>query len=581
MADIDISGDDDGSDVDAPSSGSPLPYFLGKRIVILAIIVGIAFLVRPLVHGVVYAALFSPSGLVLIGGGTVTALILWFYPPWRLEREKRESNLVSMLFEDDQTSVDGIVVGGGSAMRKLRILGAVLSVLFVLSILASVPAGALEQRTLAQQTMADATEVQEFPQANANNPRVIPREVSDVTTRGSVSYRTHRLGTSDIARQEDGSLAWSYPIEPDGARNKLLDNQRGVLVANMTSMDAQQINVYEEDFTYGEGMWLHRSARWNVKLGGFFSKYNDDAVEFSHDGTPYLYYPKTGHEWHLLPFPHTTPKWNGGALVHPDGTIEHLTPEEAQANEILDGQRLYPMTLTRSETGSLGYREGIINQMPVIGAHEGQIEVAALPEGADNEQPFVIDLEGEQMSYVTAMEPYGEDTRGLDEVWFADADTGEYTYFGTDEETLTGPERAMGIAKSEDSQTTWGENFVVTEPVPVTVDGDLWWHIKVAPTDFTDVTRNVFVNADTGSAIELSDDTAIREFVRGEVNESDLAPGENGTDVEPAPDDENILYYVLITDENGEVVDRIPVERGQDTQIVAPDDERAANETSP
>ncbi|WEL17759.1 putative membrane protein [Halorhabdus sp. SVX81] len=581
MAEIDISGDDDGSDVDAPSSGSPLPYFLGKRIVILAIVVGIVFLVRPLVHGVVYAALFSPSGLVLIGGGTITALTLWFYPPWRLEREKRESNLVSMLFEDDQTSVDGIVVGGGSAMRKLRILGAVLSVLFVLSILASVPAGALEQRTLAQQTMADATEVQEFPQANANNPRVIPREVSDVTTRGSVSYRTHRLGTSDIARQEDGSLAWSYPIEPDGARNKLLDNQRGVLVANMTSMDAQQINVYEEDFTYGEGMWLHRSARWNVKLGGFFSKYNDDAVEFSHDGTPYLYYPKTGHEWHLLPFPHTTPKWNGGALVHPDGTIEHLSPEEAQANEILDGQRLYPMTLTRSETGSLGYREGIINQMPVIGAHEGQIEVAHLPEGADNEQPFVIDLEGEQMSYVTAMEPYGEDTRGLDEVWFADADTGEYTYFGTDEETLTGPEKAMGMARNADSQTGWGDNFVVTEPVPVTVDGDLWWHIKVAPVDFTDVTRSVFVNADANNAIELNDDAAIREFLRGDIDDSDLTPGENGTDVEPAPDDENILYYVLITDENGDIVDRIPVERGQDTQIVAPDDERAANETSP
>ena len=580
MAEIDISGDDE-PDVSGSSSGSRLPYFLGTRVVILAIVVGILYLVRPLLHGVVYAALFSPSGLILIGGGTVTALLLWFTPPWRLRRDSGRSNLSAALFNDEETPIDGMLAGGGSAMRKLRIFGGVLTVLFVLSILVSVPAGALEQRTLAQQTMADATEVQEFPQANPANPRVVPREVSDVTTRGSVSYRTHRLGTSDIARQEDGSLAWSYPIEPDGARNKLLENQRGVLVANMTSMDEQQITVYEADFTYGEGMWLHRSARWNVKLGGFFSKYNDDAVEFSHDGQPYLYYPKTGHEWHLLPIPHTTPKWNGGALVHPDGTIEHLSPEEAQANEILDGQRLYPMTLTRSEMSSLGYREGIINQMPVIGAHEGEVEVAHLPENADNEQPFVIDLEGEQMSYVTAMEPYGEDTRGLDEVWFADADTGEYTYFGTDEETLTGPERAMGIAKSEDSQTGWVDNFVVTEPVPVTVDGDLWWHIKVAPTDFTDVTRNVFVNADTKNAIELSDDAAIRKFLRGDIDESEVDTGENGTDAEPAPDEETILYYVLITDENGNVVDRIPVERGQDTQIVAPDDDRVAgNETS-
>ncbi|WP_136687854.1 hypothetical protein [Halorhabdus amylolytica] len=579
MADIDIS--DDGSDGDVPSSGSPLPYFLGTRVVILAILVGIAFLVRPLVHGAVYAALFSPSGVVLIGGSTITALVLWFTPPWRLDGGRSESDLSSVLFEDDHTPVDDVFAGGGTAMRKLRIFGGIVGVLFVLSILVSVPSGALEQRTLAEQTMDEGTELEAFPQANPDNPRVVPRAVSDVTTRGSVSYRTHRLGTSDIARQEDGSLAWSYPIEPDGARNKLLENQRGVLVANMTSMDEQQIDVYEADFTYGEGMWLHRSARWNVKLGGFFSQYNDDAVEFSHDGDPYLYYPKTGHEWHLLPFPHTTPKWDGGALVHPDGTIEHLTPEEAQANAILDGQRLYPMTLTRSEMSSLGYREGIINQMPVIGEHEGEVEVARLPDEADNEQPFVIDLEGEQMSYVTAMEPYGEDTRGLDEVWFADADTGEYTYFGTGDETLTGPERAMGIAKSEDSQTGWGENFVVTEPVPVTVDGDLWWHIKVAPVDFTDVTRNVFVNADTGNAIELSDDTAIREFVRGDIDESELEAGENGTDIEPAPDDSDVLYYILITDENGDVVERIPVERGQDTQIVAPKDERVAeNETS-
>ncbi|WP_181684615.1 hypothetical protein [Halorhabdus salina] len=576
MAQVDS---DDGSEVDVPSPGSGLPYFLGTRAAILAIVLGILYLVRPLVHGVVYAALFSPSGMVLIGGGTVTALVLWFTPPSRFRRETSGSDGPQISFDNDEIQFNGSLSGGGSAMRKLTVFGTVIGVLFVLSILVSVPAGALEQRTMAQQTMADATEVEEFPQANANNPRVVPREVSDVTTRGSVSYRTHRLGASDIARQEDGSLAWSYPIEPDGARNMLFENQRGVLVANMTSMDAQQITVYEEDFTHGEGMWLHRSAQWNAKLGGYLSQYNDEAVEFSHDGTPYLYYPKTGHEWHLLPFPHTTPKWNGGALVHPDGTIEHLTPEEAQASEILDGQRLYPMTLTRAEMSSLGYREGIINQMPVIGTHEGQVEVAHLPEGANNDQPFVIDLEGEQLSYVTAMEPYGEDTRGLDEVWFANADTGEYTYFGTGDETLTGPERAMGIAKSEDSQTGWGENFVVTEPVPVTVDGDLWWHIKVAPVDSTDVTRNVFVNADSGTAIELSDDTAIREFIRGDIDESEIDTGENGTDVEPAPDEENVLYYVLITDENGEVVERIPVQAGQSTQIVDPDDPQADNET--
>jgi hypothetical protein len=294
-----------------------------------------------------------------------------------------------------------------------------------------------------------------------------------------------------------------------------------------------------------------------------------------------MYYPKTGHEWRLTPFPHTVPVWDGGALVAPDGEIRHLTPAEAQDSEILDGQRLYPVSLTRTEMGSLGYRNGIINQLPVVGAHRGEIEVAELPDGADNEQPFIIDLAGERMSYVTAMEPYGADSRGLDEVWFADAETGEYTFFGTGRETLTGPERAMGIARSEDSQTNWGTNFVVTEPVPTIVQENLWWHIKVSPTDFTDVTRNVFVNADSGEAIAVRTDADTRAFIRGDVDEPTAGgdgSGQDGGDDSaggPGSDSEgDVLYYVVVTDANGDVVERIPVRSGQDTSIVAPDDDR-------
>ena len=110
----------------------------------------------------------------------------------------------------------------------------------------------------------------------------------------------------------------------------------------------------------------------------------------------------------------------------------------------------------------------------------------------------------------------------------------------------------------------------VTEPVPVTLDGSLWWHIKVSPTDFTDVTRNVFVNADTSRTVEIRDDEAVRSFVAGDVAEEDLEPVEDG---EPT----DAIYYVLVTDENGDVVERIPVRPGQGTTIVGPDDERVRN----
>jgi hypothetical protein len=94
------------------------------------------------------------------------------------------------------------------------------------------------------------------------------------------------------------------------------------------------------------------------------------------------------------------------------------------------------------------------------------------------------------------------------------------------------------------------------------------------------VTRNVFVNADTGAAIELREDTAIREFIRGDISEDEVG-AINDSEVEPAPEEEDIAYYIIVTDESGEVVDRIPIREGQDATIVSPNDERAAggNET--
>jgi hypothetical protein len=585
----------DGDDAPGPVGfGGTLGWHLLKRTAGLGVVVVAWYLTRPLWHGLVYSMLFSPPATVLLGGGLVAALVLWYLPPSRIEtgsdgggggrsRGRRRGPTDQSPFGDEafQVSLGDLLSGSGTAERKLRLLGGILGVLFVISIVVSLPAGALEQRTLAQQTMAGATEVEEFPQANPENPRVVPRRVSDVATRGSVSYRQHRLGTSDIARTENGSLAWSYPIQPDGFRNRVVENQRGVLVADMTNLDDQPTEVYDEEFTYGKGMFLYRSADWNLKKTDYVARYDDDAVEFSHDGRPYMYYPKTGHQWHLAPFPHTTPEWDGGALVHPDGTIEHLTPAEARDDPILEGQRLYPLTLTRDEMGSLSYRNGIVNQLPVVGAHEGEVELARLPSEGNNAQPFVIDLEGEQLSYVTAMEPYGEDTRGLDEVWFANAETGEFTYFATGDETLTGPERAMGIARSADSRTNWGQNFVVTEPIPVTIQGELWWQIKVAPVDFTDVARNVFVNADDGETVELRTDRAVRSFIRnGTGTTRDGESREGGTDSgrqgEPGTD---AAYYVIVTDEDGRVVERIPVRPGQNTTIVGPSDPRVRNGT--
>ena len=527
-----------------------LPRHLAVRAVGLLLVAAVLYSIRPLFHGLVYQTLYSPSGLLTIGITTLAALVLWFLPPFAAAPVSGFSGDLSAALPE-------------SANQKLGVLVVVFTILLIVSFIYGIPAGMVTERTMAQDTMSEATEIQELPQVNPDNPRIAPRAVSDVQTRGSVSYRTHRLGPSDIARAEDGSLAWSYAIEPNGFRNKLLDDQRGVLLSDMTRMEDRQITAFDEqDFAVGEGMFLHRSSDWNLRVTDYFSQYYDDAVEFTHDGEAYMYYPKTGHEWRLTPIPHTVPTWDGGALLRTDGTIEHLTPEEAQNSEILDGQRLYPLYNSRQFIESLGYRNGIVNQLPTIGAHRGEVEIASLPAGTGNSQPFVVDLEGEQMNYVTTMEPYGSDTRGLDEVWLIDAATGEFRFFGSDRETLTGPERAMGIVRSADSQTGWGDNFQVVEPVPVFLNDQLWWHSKVVPIDNTDISRSVFVSASTEEAVELGDTEAVREFIAtGDTEEVE------GVDTEPAPNETDVDYYIVISDADGSVIERIPVEPDQEPSI--------------
>lgn len=514
------------------------------RLFVLGGIAALVYMWRPLFHSIIYPAVFNPLMVFSVGIPILLTTALFLIP-------KPDGHKIS---------------------HTLTLAGTIFAIGIVIGLVLTVPSGLVEERALADRTMGSAIEVDNFPEVNEENPRIAPRQVADVQTAGSVSYRMHRLGPSDIARMPGGELGWSYALEPEGLRNSIYEHQRGVLMSDMTTMEHRtMIAIDDQDFTYGEGMFVHRSASWNIYKGDYWMQLNDDPIEFVHGGDAYMAYPKTAHEWRVdfvfgfIPVPYTVPVWDGVALLHTDGTVEHLTPDEAQEHTVLEGQRLYPLYLTEREVGSLGYRNGIINQLPVIGAHEGQIEVASLPSGTGNEQPFVIDLAGGQMSYVTAMEPYGEDTRGLDEVWFTNATTGEYLYYGTEAETLLGPERAMGIVRSEDTRTGWGDNFVVIEPIPVTVDGELWWHSKVTPTDYTDVSRNVFVNAHNQDAIEIHTTEEVVEFLGGADDVGrDIG---DGVDVEPTPDDGEIAYYVVIYDEDGNEIERHGVKANETIEI--------------
>lgn len=505
------------------------------------LLIGLVYYFRPIFQPIIYRMMYSPTFIVtvLMTFGAIG------YVVYKVSPEEEQ--------EDDDTFNSRNRNRGIISRRTKIAIGVFIGIILV----TGVATGYATELSLSDRTMENAQQIEEFPESNALSPRVVPRQVSDTQTRGSVSYRQYHLGVSDISRLPDGRLSWGYSVDPSGLRNSIYENQQGVLMADMTRTENKTIVTYNESFAIGQGMFLQRGADWNLRKGDFFALYRDDPVEFAHNGTPYAYYPKEEFNWKLTPIPHRVPVWKGGALISPNGTIEHMTPEEAQNDPRLEGQRKFPISLTRAEQESLKYRNGIINTFPEIGAHEDETEVAGLPD-TGNDQPFVMDLAGETTSYVTAREPYGADTRGLDEVWFMNSYTGDRRYYASGGQTLFGPERALGVARSEDSQTGWGENFRTIEPVPVTIGDDLWWHIKVVPTDYTDVSRSVFVNAHNQNVISLQNtDRIIRLIDSGSV-ERESPSGGNGTISQE---------YWIVVYENGEEVDRIRVQDGQEFHV--------------
>lgn len=510
------------------------------KLIAIAIIIGVGYIIRPLFHPIVYGVAYSPVFLYSIGIPTVIGTILFVLPPIDINKRKALGSILTVCL------VLGIVWGGAGAI--------------------------IDDRTMSYEMMENSEEINDLPETNPNNPRIVPKNVADIQTRGSTSYRQYRLGDSSIARGPEGNLNWAYPIEPDQFQNKLRGNQQGVLLSDMTSMeDRDMIANDNKTFKNGKSMLLHRSSDWQVVLGDYNARYYDNPIQFMHNGDAYMVYPKTGHEWHLGLIPHTTPTWEGVALVHQDGKIEHLNKKEAQESKILDGQRLYPLHNTRVYSESLGMRNGFWNQVPLIGTFSGVVEPAGLPTHTGNSQPFIVDMKDETMSLVYAMEPTGESSRGLDEVWFYNAETGKHKYYRSGDTTLLGPERAMDIVRSEDTQTQWNK-FKVVEPVPTVIDGELWWHTKVVANDFSDVSHNGFVNAESQEVVLIESTDGVTKLIAGEnmSNINDLANGNVGKQ-EAVNNNSNIDYYVLIRDSNGNVVDKIPIKDEQDFDIEVAD----------
>src|SRR5215204_5496066 len=362
-----------------------------------------------------------------------------------------------------------------------------------------------------------AKEIEEMP--DTTRVRYLPYEVAARFGQNTQDDSTLVLGDFEPLDNNEGGIDWVAPREPNGAWNSFINNQDGVMVIKPDG----SAELVSQEFKWGEGMALHRNVAWKLKRERFFVHHTNQYYVL-HDGellglVPYVSY--------RFSFPVMVPQWGGVMVVHPDGEIEDLSPEEAITDGRFEGERLYPEQLARKVGDVWKYRNGYWNTwsahedeavIPEIGAtgEDKSSRGSSANQVSTNQMPFLIPTEGGPQWFLAA-EPYGG-SFSMYRAIYINAHDGEVTYFRPDTgSALIGVNKGLDYARATFPNYQWGRNAILLEPRPIIKDETLYWMATITNADTAGVNKTVMVNsAEQGEVTVLESYEQVMAFVEGE-----------------------------------------------------------------
>ncbi len=336
--------------------------------------------------------------------------------------------------------------------------------------------------------------------------RYLPLKVANAVTAGTLKDPLYVAGDTHPF-DFNGNMSYITPRLPSSFNNQLYGHANGAMVIYA---DGSQKTI-EQEFTYGEGMIITDNVLWQLRWKHYLS-YVDDIYYVIDENTSELLImaPYVGYRYS---FPAMVPFWKGVMIVHKDGEIEDLTPEAAMADSRFADQRLYPEWLARQIGEAWKYRNGIQNNMPLVGSHRGQADLADA-DSSGNAMPYYMPvyINGTEIfTWTMAFKPYGS-SDGLYKLMYIDAHNGDiYEYDVPTELNLGGPERAISYVHNKFLQYDWENMAVAIEPLPtgVTGRGNIpYWKLSITNQQYNGLQTTVLVD----SSINLNDNKQVQTF---------------------------------------------------------------------
>jgi hypothetical protein len=495
-------------------------------LVVLVPIVLVLWWLRPVYHGLVMFFYTSPivwlPPLVILGA---------YFGIRRLRRprEKLSKRDLERLARGDDNGDLGERLSRFLPSMNVRIVVGLAVFAFLLGAALKEP---LTNRAIYKNT--DYTSIPGLPEGGL--ARLMPQEVAVQIASSGFNSPTEKLTEFRSVSTPDG-LAWTAFRTPDGAFRIFSKKTQGIVTLNAESTE-RRVRASDAELETAPGQLLTDNLRWRLLKSHYLIDLANPVGAVDRQGRPIIIVPYISYKGFLI----RRPVLGGVFVVHPDGEIEDLSPEEArQRQEITSTGRLFPDTLARRIQDAYAYKRGIWNRFVL---HEEQTQIS---DTESNQQPYLIDFGERGLKWVTVAEPYGK-AFAANAIFLTDTVTGKTEIWRVPEnESLSGNRRAVqtvrsvsipGVVFAGENARGTGGRFKVVEPRPVFVRGRLLYLLSVIPENGNSVSKSVFVDAERNKVVAIfdndtdpiADEKTLRYLQTGDLDQGAVPQDESGSE---------------------------------------------------
>lgn len=425
--------------------------------------------------------------------------------------------------EEDEVSKELKMRGAGRAGLKVAAL--LVGALILLGVVGGVQ-GMFVAAASGARLMAGAERLEEpIPVVMT---RVIPLKTAFANALSLLKTPTHTIFWEEISILYDGDRAvFGWLVEPEGGVNSFVMEPLGAVLFDGSDYPFNSTFIKHRLYWGLHNMRLTPlyidSLSRHVKLGCVWCKpLYDDIVIAPLNGRLYILIPLEGWETGLDT---SIPYLAAYAVVSEDGGVR-IVPHDRLWDDPVMGEALrryripiVPETIAREWVEAMRWAPGVVATAVMHATFEIR-DVGANP------QPYLVFDEEGNLWWLFVAEPSGESyaVRYLIYVNASSVSPDIRIYEPT--EQLIGPSRIADYVMKAHPTFDWGL-FELAEPIPVIVNGSLYWKVTIITSDGRGVVSIDLVDAKTGTvnSIPVEDGLSAEDFLKEVYGAADQTGG--------------------------------------------------------